>query len=453
MVAPTRNPATDSAAARGQPKILRACVVQGGKVIEEQRLRRREPLTVGTGGRNTFVIADGALPRTHQLFAVKAGQYYLVLTEAMRGRVSVDNRPVDFSLLKSQGQLKKQGDFYFLPLTEQHRGKVIIGETTIIFQFVAPPPAPVKPQLPPAARGTLKDRVDWPFAATFLAVVAFEAPVIAYVALAAPEVRAVTLEDIDERWAKLIVPELALEQKVEPEKAKGKGDAGETKNQKKAQKGKSDGVGDAKAKAARTAEIKKAVSGRGMLAVLSTMGEGTGGAVADVFGDGGLGGDLDSAFSGISGVGVAAGSGDRTTRGSGDGEAATIEGLATAGGGQVGLGGKRETRLGSVAAEAPEVDGKLDSDAIAKVVRSRMRMVQDCYERELKRDPSLAGKIEIEFTIDDEGRVVDAVISSNKMGSDAVGECIVSRLRRWRFPKPDGGSVTVNFPFIFTAST
>jgi hypothetical protein len=39
------------------------------------------------------------------------------------------------------------------------------------------------------------------------------------------------------------------------------------------------------------------------------------------------------------------------------------------------------------------------------------------------------------------------------MGSDAVGDCIISRLKRWRFPKPDGGSVTVNFPFIFTPSS
>ena len=83
----------------------------------------------------------------------------------------------------------------------------------------------------------------------------------------------------------------------------------------------------------------------------------------------------------------------------------------------------------------------------------RKRMVQDCYERELKRDPSLAGKIEIEFTIGTSGRVDEAFVASNRMGSDAVGDCIVSRLKRWRFPKPGGGSVTVSFPFIFTPSS
>ncbi|MBI3178287.1 MAG: energy transducer TonB, partial [Deltaproteobacteria bacterium] len=126
---------------------------------------------------------------------------------------------------------------------------------------------------------------------------------------------------------------------------------------------------------------------------------------------------------------------------------------ATAGGGKVGLGGKAETRVGTITTEAPEVDGALDASAIAKVVQARKRMLQDCYEKELKRDPSLQGKVEIEFTIGEDGSVASASIANNRMGSAAVGECIISRLRRWRFPKPDGGSVTVTFPFIFTPSS
>ena len=82
-----------------------------------------------------------------------------------------------------------------------------------------------------------------------------------------------------------------------------------------------------------------------------------------------------------------------------------------------------------------------------------MRSIQDCYERELKRDPGLAGRIEIEFTIGEGGRVEEATVVGNTMGSDAVGSCIVGRIRRWRFPKPNGGSVTVSYPFIFTASS
>jgi TonB family protein len=444
--------ATGTGGGKALKKILRACVVQGGKVIEEQRLHRREPLTVGYGPRNTFVIADSTLPKSHQLFAVKGNQYELVLTEGMRGRLSIDNKPVDFASLKSQGLLAKRGDYFYLSLTDSHRGKVVIGDITIIFQFVVPPPAPARPQLPAAARGNIVQRIDWPYAATLLAVFALETPLIAYFEVA-PKPTSLTLDDIDDRWAQLIVPEMPKKAPELPKNnKKANGAASRKRAETKADDTKEDPQAKAKA-AARKAKISKAIGGKGILAILGTTGDGAAtGAVADVLGGGGIGGDLDSAFDGISGVGLATG-GERTTRGGGSGDAASIGGLATSGGGNVGLGNKRETRLGSVATAAPDVDGALDSDAIAKVVRSRKRMVQDCYERELKRNPGLSGKIEIEFTIDANGRISEAFVASNRMGSDAVGDCIISRLKRWRFPKPDGGSVTVNFPFIFTPSS
>lgn len=438
-------------------RILRACVVQGGKVIEEQRLRRREPLSVGRGPKNTFVISDPSLPKSHELFAIRGSQYELVLTEGMRGRLSVDNKTVDFASLKAQGLLKKKGDFYRLPLNENHRGKVLIGDLTLIFQFVVPPPAPVKPVLPVAARGNILKTIDWPFAIALFAIWLIEAPMVTYFQFAKAPAD-LTLDDIskDERWAKLIVPERKEEEK-KPEKSKGDSTAEQRKAAKKSDDSADDAkdeVSKARAKAARTAKIRESIQGRGMLAVLGSAGDGPGsGAVADVFGEGGIGGDLDGAFDGIQGVGIATGSGDRSTRGGGSGDAATIADLATQGGGSVDMGTKRETRVGRVTTEGPEVDGKLDSEAVAKEVRKRMRMVQDCYEKELKRDPALSGKIEIEFTIGEDGRVVDARVASNKMDSDAVGECIVSRLRHWKFPQPDGGSVTVNFPFIFAPSS
>ena len=47
-------------------KILRACVVQGGKVIEEQRLKERETLTIGSGPKNTFTLGEPSLPKSHE---------------------------------------------------------------------------------------------------------------------------------------------------------------------------------------------------------------------------------------------------------------------------------------------------------------------------------------------------------------------------------------------------
>ncbi|MEE8408341.1 MAG: AgmX/PglI C-terminal domain-containing protein [Myxococcota bacterium] len=423
-------------------------------MIEEQRLRKRKAVTIGWGPKNTFVIPDNTLPRSHHLFAVSGGKYELVLTEAMRGRVSVAGKSVDFASLKAQGVMQKKGNFYHLPLTDQHRGKVVIGDIMVIFQFVVPPPPAVKPKLPAAARGNIFEQIDWPYAAALAAVMIIELPAVTYFHFA-PRPEELSLENIDDRWAKLIVPERKKEDIKKPDELDTPdGVASAASKKKAATKSGSKKVKDpeavAKARKARSDKIRKSIAGRGMLAILGTTGGGAAdGAVADVFSSGTVGGDLDDAFEGISGVGIATGT-ERTTRGGGSGESASIGGLATAGGGKVGLGGKREAAIGTIATAAPEVDGALDTAAIARVVRQRKRSLQDCYERELKRDPTLSGRIEIEFTIDESGRVVEARVSANRMGSNGVGDCIVARIRRWRFPKPDGGDVTVNFPFIFT---
>ncbi len=434
-------------------KILRACVVQGGKVIEEQRLKSRQDLSVGKGPRNTFVIAEPNLPKTHPLFVCKGAQYELIFTESMRGKVSAGSggKPVDFASLKAQGLVKKKGTSYHLPLTEDHRGKVIIGDVTIIFQFVVPPPAPEKVRLPAAARGTIWQSMDWPYVATIAAIFMLEAPLIVslhFIDHPAP----LSLEEQDNRWADLILTEPPKKQK--PEKPKNKGDKGNRQKDRKAKKKekvkeKPDDPKAASKRAKRRAGIRKNIQKKGILALLGTAGTGSmGGAVDDVF-SGGMGGDLDSAFQGIAGVGLAT-AGGSSKRGGASGSAASIGGLATKGGGKVGLGGKAERRVGAVKAQAPEVDGSLDPKEVARYVRARLRSIQDCYNRELKRNPSLSGKIEIEFTIGENGRVEDTEAITNKMGSSAVANCIMGRIKRWRFPKPDGGSVTVAYPFIFT---
>jgi len=447
--------------ARGGRKILRVCIVQNGKVIDEQRMGAKDSVSVGYHPKNTFVVNTKSGPKRHFLFHHKGSGYELVLSEGMRGRISVGEDVVDFSGLQAKGVLKQKGGFQTLDLSEDHRGKVIIGDVTIIFQFVVPPPKPAKPKLPPAARGSFKNAIDLPFALILAAVIFVEGPLLIYLRNA-PMPSKLTLETMDDRWANLIVPDRPKAEKKKEKPKPKKDDTKKADAVKKEEKNEDEepikdeppkNSKEAKAKAVKKAKIRKSIESKGVLAILGTLGAGgAAGAVADVFGDGNLTSDLDSAFEGISGVGVATEKGQRTKRGGGSGEAASIGGLATKGGGKVGLGKKKESRVGSVKTETPKINKELDGAAIARVVRRRMKSVQACYERELKRNPSLSGKIEVEFTIGENGRIEEALIAYNGMGSKPVGNCIVSRIRRWKFPKPDGGSVTVNFPFIFSSA-
>ena len=108
---------------------------------------------------------------------------------------------------------------------------------------------------------------------------------------------------------------------------------------------------------------------------------------------------------------------------------------------------------GIVKSEAPSVEGPLDPSVVSKEVRVRIGAVKACYERALKRNPNLGGKLELQFTISAVGKVTGAEIGTDTLHDDEVGQCITSIVRSWRFPAPDGGGeVHFSYPFVFTAS-
>ena len=94
----------------------------------------------------------------------------------------------------------------------------------------------------------------------------------------------------------------------------------------------------------------------------------------------------------------------------------------------------------------------MDKKAVASVINRRRGALIGCYERELKKNPTLKGKVVVRFTIGTAGRVTGAKVASSSLSSSAVGSCVVSRIKGWRFPKPDGGSVSVSKSFVFSPS-
>ncbi|MCA9640907.1 MAG: TonB family protein, partial [Myxococcales bacterium] len=93
--------------------------------------------------------------------------------------------------------------------------------------------------------------------------------------------------------------------------------------------------------------------------------------------------------------------------------------------------------------------GVLSRAAIQGVISSHMSEVQSCYERQLLGGQRISGKILFQWVISPSGGVLGARQVSSSLGSPAVAQCILRALRGWRFPKPQGGSVTVRYPFVF----
>ncbi|MFN3197117.1 MAG: AgmX/PglI C-terminal domain-containing protein [Bradymonadia bacterium] len=104
---------------------------------------------------------------------------------------------------------------------------------------------------------------------------------------------------------------------------------------------------------------------------------------------------------------------------------------------------KKQPQIGK---GAPTVMGALSKEVIQRVIRGSMNGFKYCYEKELAKNPSLAGKTTVKFTISGNGSVVKATAE----GMPVVHTCMENRARALRFPAPKGGGIViVKYPFIF----
>lgn len=95
------------------------------------------------------------------------------------------------------------------------------------------------------------------------------------------------------------------------------------------------------------------------------------------------------------------------------------------------------------------VGGGLDQDQINAVVQSHIGQVLNCYEQGLQSKPGLSGRVSVNFIINGNGRVDTARIANTSVDSKKVENCIVTKLRGWKFPRPIGQvNVRVTYPFV-----
>ncbi|MDZ7331867.1 MAG: AgmX/PglI C-terminal domain-containing protein [candidate division KSB1 bacterium] len=72
-----------------------------------------------------------------------------------------------------------------------------------------------------------------------------------------------------------------------------------------------------------------------------------------------------------------------------------------------------------------------DPDQVSEVVNRHNASIQYCYQRELKVNPDLKGKLVVRFTIDPSGRVKDVNVLSSTLNSPSIERCVISRIKRW----------------------
>jgi TonB family protein len=95
--------------------------------------------------------------------------------------------------------------------------------------------------------------------------------------------------------------------------------------------------------------------------------------------------------------------------------------------------------------------GSLSKDAIQRVIKNHVSEIKYCYEQDLAVSPSLQGKVTVKIVIGKKGRVEEAEVTSTSLNRPAVEKCIENKIKKWKFPAPEGGKVVVSYPFVLTS--
>jgi len=448
-----------------EAKILRLGIIHSGRIVEERLIAAGTSVTVGDHQRSTVVVSGAKLPsRKFELFAAKGAGYVLQFTGEMHGKVAVDDKVVTLASLAQKGRAKKKGTFFQLNLTDKNRGKVYVGEYTFLFQFVTPPPQPARSRSADFRAWRWED-VDW----LFLAIVLFSALLHTAVVIwieSQPPPKKVRLEDFPNRFVKMVLPP---EEPPEPVEETTEGESDQVVEKKAepveepvpVETPEEPSGGEPDEEPAETPEEKRArleeeASSKGLLALIGTAGESSrDGAVADLLSDtSGLAEDVGDALAKSSGVVIGRRDVDQAgLRGGGGGEgAAGIGNLGGAGGGKGGE-VKKETRAPKAVLEtgSVEIGSSEDASSVRATMKRYNARIRACYEKELKLNPDLGGKVTAYWVIGTDGKAMDVEITGNSTKNATLGSCIVREIKRISFPAPEDDIEVDGYNWVFSS--
>lgn len=111
---------------------------------------------------------------------------------------------------------------------------------------------------------------------------------------------------------------------------------------------------------------------------------------------------------------------------------------------------------GGVPKAAGGCSGACKGNATAQIksaLRARAGQARGCYNRALRLNATLQGKLTVAVRISPTGSVCSASITNNSLGDASVAACVVQMFRSASFPAPQGGCVDTAIPMNFVPKT
>ena len=370
----------------------------------------------------------------------------------MGGRVALQSGISELAGLR--GQAKKIGAAYQIKLTEEARGKVTVGNTTFLFQFVAPPPPQPRPQLPLAVKGGLASQIDWNL--TIIAAFSFLLHFGVIGAMYSDWMDPVLNDDATSGGIIDMmknIPAAPIEVPPDPVSATPTATAAATAAPAAAAPKAS---GPQKMSQSQAAAL-SAQADQIQMQMLAAFGGGS--AVQGALNRGDIP-PVDLGSAAASGAGVSASTGNGLNLGNGGG-------AIRPGGGSGGLGSIGSTTGGGAGGAGHETavagpTGKVDVGATTAtvavanagaVVAGLRAGFRSCYNQGLNTDPTMSGKVMLSVKIAPNGEVSSADPSGNTGLSAGVVQCLVRKVKNAQFDAPGPTGSTLQIPITFVQQT
>jgi outer membrane biosynthesis protein TonB len=430
------------------PKVLRIGLVAAGRILEERIVKQRTSVTVGPSEKSMFVV-QANVPAGFKLFELVGADYYLNFLDGMTGRVALATGITDLVALK--GQAKRVGPAYQVRLTDEARGKVVIGETTFLFQFVAPPPIQPRPQLPLSVKGGLASQIDWNL--TIIAAFSFLLHFGLIGAMYSDWMDPVVNDDLAAALVH-VVQTPAEPPPIETAEPTASATTADTSAPTPTAKQATPSKAPSNAPAAPAATVVAGLlnqAEQARIAILAALngGPNISGAMKD---DNGAPVDLNSLANregGISnstnGLNLPGGGGGPIKPGTGPGGLQNLRGDGT---------GPAVNSAATITKVVPVGDANFGGASASvpvsnaeAVIRSQLQpRARACYNAALAQDPTISGKLVLSIQIGADGGVTG--VSAGGMGGQIAG-CISAAARRLQFASPGGGGSTISTSFNF----
>jgi TonB family protein len=98
---------------------------------------------------------------------------------------------------------------------------------------------------------------------------------------------------------------------------------------------------------------------------------------------------------------------------------------------------------------AQEAVGARNEQSLYKVLSQNIGRLQYIYEKFLKTNPDIRGKVEVEVTINPDGRIANVVVLSSEIPLQEFQQQIRDAIRRWKYEAIAQGQMKVVYPIVF----